>query len=351
MGSAFGSVATVFLRISQRGGGGWSNVTYYTANVGVRSATIDPYGPEGRARIRELLREADTFHANRRPGYLEKIGLSAEEAAAIRPGIIHVSISLAGETGHWARRVGFDQTAGALSGIMLAEGENGAPALPAISVVNDYVLSWLATTGIIAALMRRATEGGSYRVTLNLRRVSAWILSLGLFDRAYATRSLVPADPTPHTPTSTPTPSPPTPPAATTRASPTKSSCPAPPAASAPSWYPAAAANSFGSASTRRPAPRRGPRDQGRAHRPAAPAQGPAHQLPGPAPFNIKASGPGQDLRPLRNPGELEEVEELPDGGDPAAAEPDILALRRSPRPFEDRPGRRRRNGMWCLTA
>ncbi|MCQ4079240.1 hypothetical protein NGB36_01080 [Streptomyces sp. RB6PN25] len=34
--------------------------------------------------------------------------------------------------------------------------------------------------------MRRATEGGSYRVTLNLSRVSAWILSLGVFDRAYA---------------------------------------------------------------------------------------------------------------------------------------------------------------------
>ncbi|MEU8935056.1 CoA transferase [Streptomyces sp. NPDC048409] len=180
--------------------------TYNTANVGVRSATIDPYGVEGQARIRELLRGADIFYANRRPGYLEKIGLTAEEAAAVRPGIIHISIYLAGETGPWAHRVGFDQTAGALSGIMLMEGEDGVgagptstPALPYISVVNDYVLSWLATTGALAALMRRATEGGSYRVTLNLTRIATWILSLGVFDRDYAHATALDPDPaSPH---------------------------------------------------------------------------------------------------------------------------------------------------------
>ncbi|MFF4974896.1 CoA transferase [Streptomyces sp. NPDC001083] len=178
------------------------DATYNTANVGVRSTTIDPYDAEGRARIRELLRGADIFYANRRPGYLEKIGLSAEEAAAVRPGIIHVSIHLAGETGPWAHRVGFDQTAGALTGIMLMEGEDGiaagptsTPALPYISVVNDYVLSWLATTGALAALMRRATDGGSYRVTLNLTRIATWILSLGLFDRDYAHATALDPDP------------------------------------------------------------------------------------------------------------------------------------------------------------
>ncbi|MGW3154190.1 CoA transferase [Streptomyces sp. NPDC001089] len=178
------------------------DATYNTANVGVRSTTLDPYGAEGRARIRELLRGADIFYANRRPGYLEKIGFSAEEAAAVRPGVIHVSIHLAGETGPWAHRVGFDQTAGALTGIMLMEGEDGiaagptsTPALPYISVVNDYVLSWLATTGALAALMRRATDGGSYRVTLNLTRIATWILSLGLFDRDYAHATALDPDP------------------------------------------------------------------------------------------------------------------------------------------------------------
>ncbi|MFE7394634.1 hypothetical protein [Streptomyces sp. NPDC057582] len=33
-----------------------------------RSTTIDPYGPEGQAKIHQLLRGADLFYANRRPG-------------------------------------------------------------------------------------------------------------------------------------------------------------------------------------------------------------------------------------------------------------------------------------------
>ncbi|MFE2092849.1 CoA transferase [Streptomyces sp. NPDC059460] len=134
------------------------------------------------------------------------MGLSAEEAAAVRPSIIHLGFSLAGETGPWAHRVGFDQTAGALSGIMLMEGEDGVaarptstPGLPYISVVNDYVLSWLATTSALAALMRRATDCGSYRVTLNLTRIATWILSLGVFDRDYAQQVALSPDPdSPH---------------------------------------------------------------------------------------------------------------------------------------------------------
>jgi len=34
--------------------------------------------------------------------------------------------------------------------------------LSPIFVVNDYLMGWLATLGIQAALLRRATEGGSY---------------------------------------------------------------------------------------------------------------------------------------------------------------------------------------------
>ena len=44
-------------------------------------------------------------------------------------------------------------------------------------------------------------------------------------------------------------------------------------------------------------------------------------------------------------------VEELPDGGRPAA-EPDVLALRGLLGLLEDgRPGRRRRSGRWCRRA
>ncbi|PRW63267.1 CoA transferase [Actinopolyspora mortivallis] len=164
------------------------DTTYATANVGVRSATVDPRSPEGACRLRELLSEADVFYANRRPGYLHEIGFDADQAAAVRPGIVHATTTLNGPTGPWAERVGFDQTAGSLVGMMHLEGDGQRPALPPIMVVNDYIVSWLLAAGVGRALARRAVEGGSYRVHVSLTRAALWILSLGIVDRDYAGR-------------------------------------------------------------------------------------------------------------------------------------------------------------------
>ncbi|MEJ8280158.1 CoA transferase [Pseudonocardia spirodelae] len=165
--------------------------TYVTANVGTRSTTIDPHDDDGRARLRELLAGADVFYANRRPGYLARIGLSAQEAAAVRPGIVHASNTLHGPAGPWADRVGFDQSAGTLVGMMTLEGGSAddpgvRPRLSPILVVNDYVVSWLTAAGIAAALRRRAVEGGSWAVEVSLVRAALWMLELGVVDLGYA---------------------------------------------------------------------------------------------------------------------------------------------------------------------
>ena len=162
------------------------DLLYATANVGVRSATLDIASPDGGAKMRELLAGADVFYANRRAGFLDKLGLSPQQAAELRPGIIHASVSLHGQSGPWADRPGFDQSAGCVSGVVTLEGSPNAPKLPTILVVNDYLGAWLLTTGIVAALMRRAKEGGSYRVHVSLTRLSVWLYTLGLFDKGYA---------------------------------------------------------------------------------------------------------------------------------------------------------------------
>ncbi|WP_309231832.1 CoA transferase [Nocardia sp. SYP-A9097] len=114
------------------------------------------------------------------------MGLTAERAAAVRPGIVHATVSLNGEHGVWADRVGFDQTAGCLTGHMFLEGEPDTPALAPIGVVNDYIVAWLLTAGIVEALCRRAVHGGSYRVHVSLTRAAWRIRGMGHFDRDYA---------------------------------------------------------------------------------------------------------------------------------------------------------------------
>ena len=163
-----------------------SPVVYHTAQFGVRSVRLDPYRDEALVVLRGLAAGADVFYANRRPGVLDRIGFTPAELAHLRPGIVFATVSLHGEAGPRFGRPGFDQTAASVVGMMTAEGTEQQPRLPLITVVNDWIVPWLATAGIVAALRRRAVEGGSYRVHVSLTRVALWILSLGLFDKQYA---------------------------------------------------------------------------------------------------------------------------------------------------------------------
>ena len=81
---------------------------------------------------------------------------------------------------------GFDEIGAAVSGLFTIEGSPSQPKQPPIVPICDNVVAWLGTTGILEALRRRAIEGGSYRVTVSLTRVVLWMLSLGIFDKAYA---------------------------------------------------------------------------------------------------------------------------------------------------------------------
>jgi hypothetical protein len=159
---------------------------YYTSNVGMRSSIMDLERTDELASFKNLAKSGDVFFANRRPGYLEKFALSAEDLADIRPGIVHVDISIYGPMGPWASRTGYDQTAGGISGFFVLEGTPSNPQLPEIFVVNDYITSWIASVAAMAALKRRAIEGGSYRIRISLMRLALWLIQMGIFDKGYA---------------------------------------------------------------------------------------------------------------------------------------------------------------------
>ncbi|CAB3800928.1 CoA transferase [Pararobbsia alpina] len=160
----------------------------WDAQVGMRSTILD-YSREDRARFDLLLKGADVFFANKRPGYLERHGLDAEELCARKPGLIHANVLLHGDKGPWKNRPGFDEIGAAVSGLFAVEGTLTRPKSPPIIPIVDNVVGWLGTVGILAALRRRALGGGSYRVTVSLTRTVLWLFSLGVFDKDYARAS------------------------------------------------------------------------------------------------------------------------------------------------------------------
>ncbi|OEZ01726.1 hypothetical protein BIY45_05025 [Stenotrophomonas sp. BIIR7] len=149
-------------------------------NVGMRSTFVDLRDARQRQRFEQLLPQTDVFAESFRGGAIERLGFGPAEVASRRPGIIYLSVRCYSYDGPWRNRAGFDMEGLTVSGFTMAEGQ-GTPRFPPTLVMNDYIAGYLGAAGVIAALRRRAVEGGSYHVRVSLTRAAMWYKSLGQF--------------------------------------------------------------------------------------------------------------------------------------------------------------------------
>ena len=150
---------------------------------GKLSAHLDLRLEEDVETLRGLAREADVFSQGYRPGTLAQRGLSPEDLARLRPGIVYVSLSAFGRVGPWAGRRGFDTVVQTVSGITHRQGElfPGAEPGPQFYPVSaiDYLTGYLMAFGAMAALARRVREGGSWLVRASLAQTGRWLVERG----------------------------------------------------------------------------------------------------------------------------------------------------------------------------
>ena len=145
---------------------------------GKRSTLLDLGVAEDAARLRALARDADVFVNGYRSGALERHGFGPEDLAALRPGIVYVSVNCYGNQGPWAARPGWEQLAQTVTGIAVGDDPMARPALiPAAAC--DYTTGYLTALGVMGALHRRATEGGSWHVQTSLVQTAMWLNRLG----------------------------------------------------------------------------------------------------------------------------------------------------------------------------
>ncbi len=161
------------------------NIGYqeFDTGHGKLSAHLDLRQPKDLATLKELVREADVFSQGYRPGTLGTRGLSPEELAALRPGLVYVSLCAFSHVGPWASRRGFDTVVQNVSGITTRQGElfPGAQPGPQFYPVSaiDYLTGYLMAFGAMVALARRAREGGSWLVRISLAQTGRWLVSRG----------------------------------------------------------------------------------------------------------------------------------------------------------------------------
>ncbi|MGA8400464.1 MAG: CoA transferase, partial [Stellaceae bacterium] len=90
---------------------------------GKLSAQLDLRDPAQLQRLKDLARDTDVFIQGYRPGTLSDRGLSPEELAKLRPGLVYVSLCAFSHVGPWSSRRGFDTVVQNVSGITSRQGE------------------------------------------------------------------------------------------------------------------------------------------------------------------------------------------------------------------------------------
>jgi crotonobetainyl-CoA:carnitine CoA-transferase CaiB-like acyl-CoA transferase len=150
---------------------------------GKRCAWIDLREPAGVETTTALLKQADIFTQGYRPGTLAARGFSPEQVAALRPGIVCVSLCAYGHDGPWSSRRGFDSIVQNVTGLAATQGSLEKPRNLPVQAL-DYIAGYLGALGALVALARRVEQGGSWHVRVSLVQVAHWLASLGTVDAA-----------------------------------------------------------------------------------------------------------------------------------------------------------------------
>ncbi|SFO72043.1 CoA-transferase family III [Variovorax sp. PDC80] len=156
---------------------------------GKLSTHVDLRTDEGQAALRRLAGDAHVFVQGYRPGGLEELGFGPAQLAALRPGIVCVSLTAYGTQGPWAGRRGFDSLVQTAMGFNQAEGEaagDGKPK-PLPMQILDEATGYLIAFGAAAALHRQQREGGSWLVRVSLAQTGHWLRGLGRVPGGLAT--------------------------------------------------------------------------------------------------------------------------------------------------------------------
>ena len=141
---------------------------FETNNRGVKSLTLNLKAEEGKKILHELVKRADVFGQNFRPGAAERNGFGYEELRKINPQLVYASVSAYGLEGPDANLPGTDAIGQALSGITEAFSIPGQPMRTGVASVADETTAILTFGGILAALIHARKTGQGQKVDTSL---------------------------------------------------------------------------------------------------------------------------------------------------------------------------------------
>jgi crotonobetainyl-CoA:carnitine CoA-transferase CaiB-like acyl-CoA transferase len=142
---------------------------YANCNHGKRSIGINLKSAEGLEIFYDLVRSADVFVQNWRPGAAERLKIGEADLRAIQPDLIYASITGFGDDGPYADRRGYDPIFQALTGFVSAQINPEVPIPDLVrNAIVDKATSLAVSQAITAALLarERGAPGQHVRVSM-----------------------------------------------------------------------------------------------------------------------------------------------------------------------------------------
>ncbi len=128
-------------------------------NRNKESITINFKSSSGRDLLKKLVKKADVFVENFRPGALDNLGIGYKNLKDENERLVFTAISGFGQDGEKSGRPSFDNTGQAESGLWSM---NGYPDLPPVrvgTIIGDLAACFYAVIGTLAALREVETKG------------------------------------------------------------------------------------------------------------------------------------------------------------------------------------------------
>ena len=147
--------------------GGLYSPHYQTYNRNKRSIALDTKDEGDLAVFHDLIRSADVFIQNFRPGVAEKLGAGEDDLRRINPAIVYCAISGFGPDGPARDRPAYDTVAQAASGFLrlVTPPDNPRVIGPAIA---DAMTGQYAAMAIMAALLERGQTQKGRRIDISM---------------------------------------------------------------------------------------------------------------------------------------------------------------------------------------
>jgi crotonobetainyl-CoA:carnitine CoA-transferase CaiB-like acyl-CoA transferase len=152
--------------------GGNYSPHFQAYNRNKRSLLLDLKQPGDRALFDSLIREADVYIQNFRPGTAERLGAGAKRLQELNPKLVYCSISGFGGDGPYVDRPSYDSVAQAISGFLSVVMDESRPRFlgPALA---DAITGIYASYGVLGALFDRSRTGRGRVVEISMLEAMA----------------------------------------------------------------------------------------------------------------------------------------------------------------------------------